>query len=564
MTIYEDTNSKPLLDLLDRIHSGDMVLPDFQRDFVWEPSATQALIVSIANNYPAGSILRVRDRQRAFSSREFEGAPAASTEHTFLVLDGQQRLTSLYQAFYGVGDHRYYLNIRDLIEGADFEDAIDYLRHSKSAVTRRAAFELQAEQLLLPLSVLHKGSTGFSKWASQVARTRQGAERDQLEDQLQELEAQWINRIDQYVFPVVTLSADTEPAALCTIFETLNRTGVKLSVFELLTARFWSHDLKLRELWEQARSDHPLISHFDVDPYYVLMAIALAGGKTPSCKRGDVLNLNAATVTQWWQPVIEALALSLTILHDDCWVLEPRWMPFNTMLAPMAAALARARASKGVAVGAQREQIKRWFWCSVFSQAYESSPNTQSSRDVGELIPWLSEPDAPAPEHVRSFHFNPEQLRDVTPRQRSLYRATICLILASGERPLDFHSRAVLNDQLLASNGIDDHHIFPAKYLDDCGIDSRLRDCVLNRCLIDRETNQRISYSDPSVYMAELRDEPGFPMETVLVSHLIPHGVESGLWADDFQRFLAQRQELVGAAIAQATGATHEKPALVR
>ena len=183
---------------------------------------------------------------------------------------------------------------------------------------------------------------------------------------------------------------------------------------------------------------------------------------------------------------------------------------------------------------------------------------------MGELIPWLNNSAAPPPENVRSFHFNPELLRDVTPRQRSLYRATICLILASGERPLDFHSRAVLNEQLLASNGIDHHHIFPAKFLDDRGIDSRLRDCVLNRCLIDRETNQRISYSDPSVYMAELRDEPGFPMETVLASHLIPHGDESGLWADDFERFLAQRQELVEAAIAQATGVTHEKPALVR
>ena len=399
MTIYEDTNSKPLLDLLDRIHSGDMVLPDFQRDFVWEPSATQALIVSIANNYPAGSILRVRDTQRVFSSRAFEGAPTAAPFHSFLVLDGQQRLTSLYQAFYGVGDHRY--------------------------------------------------------------------------------------------FPVVTLSAETEPAALCTIFETLNRTGVKLSVFELLTARFWSQDLKLRELWQQACSDHPLIAHFDVDPYYVLMAIALASGKTPSCKRGDVLNLTAGTVTQWWQPVIEALALSLTILHDDCWVLEARWLPFNTMLSPMAAALAAAGASKGVAIGAQREQIKRWFWCSVFSQAYEKSPNTQSGRDVGELIPWLSDSAAPAPENVPSFHFN-------------------------------------------------------------------------NRCLIDRETNQRISFSAPSDYMAELRDEPGFPMETVLASHLIPHGNETGLWTDDFERFLAQRQELVGAAIVQATGATHEKPALVR
>jgi hypothetical protein len=552
MTIYEDTNSKPLLDLLDRIHSGDMVLPDFQRDFVWEPSATQALIVSIANNYPAGSILRVRDRQRAFSSREFEGAPAPTSEHTFLVLDGQQRLTSLYQAFYGVGDHRYYLNIRALIDGADFEDAIDYLRHSKSAITRRAAFELQAEQLLLPLSVLHKGSTGFSKWASQVARTRQGAERDQLEDQLDELQAQWINRIDQYVFPVVTLSADTEPAALCTIFETLNRTGVKLSVFELLTARFWSHDLKLRELWEQARSDHPLIALFDVDPYYVLMAIALASGKTPSCKRGDVLNLTAEQVTTWWQPVIDGLALSLTILHDDCWVLQPKWLPFNTMLSPMAAALARAGASKGVAVGAQREQIKRWFWCSAFSQAYEKSPNTQSGRDVGELIPWLSDPEAPAPENVRQFRFNPEQLRDVTPRQRSLYRATICLILASGDRPLDFHSRAVLNDQLLTTSGIDDHHIFPAKFLEDRGFETRQRDCMLNRCLIDSATNQRISCSAPSAYMAELRDEPGFPMQAVLSSHLIPHGQDSGLWTDDYERFLRQRLELVTSAIAQA------------
>ena len=553
MTIYEDTNSKPLLDLLDRIHTGDMVLPDFQRDFVWEPSATQALIVSIANNYPAGSILRVRDRQRAFSSREFEGAPPPTTDHTFLVLDGQQRLTSLYQAFYGVGDHRYYLDIRALIDGVDFEDAIGYLRCTKKDVARREAFELQAQKLLLPLSILQRGGTGFTRWASRVARTRQGADRDDLQDQLDELGEQWIKRIDQYVFPVVTLSADTEPAALCTIFETLNRTGVKLSVFELLTARFWSHDLKLRELWEQARGDHPLIAYFDVDPYYVLMAIALAGGKTPSCKRGDVLNLTAATVTQWWLPVTEALALSLMILHDDCWVLEPRWLPFNTMLAPMAAALARARASKGVAVGAQREQIKRWFWCSVFSQAYESSPNTQSSRDVGELIPWLSDSSAPAPENVRSFHFNPEQLRDVTPRQRSLYRATICLILASGDRPLDFHSRAVLNDRLLASSGIDDHHIFPAHYLDERGdIEPRQRDCVLNRCLIDRETNQRIQFRAPSDYLSELCEEEHFPMETVLGSHLIPHGPESGLWSDNYESFVQQRLELLAASIARA------------
>jgi hypothetical protein len=553
VTIYEDTNPKRLLDLLERIEAGDMVLPDFQRDFVWEPSATQALIVSIANSYPAGSILRVRDRERVFSARAFEGAPAANEHHTFLVLDGQQRLTSLYQAFYGKGDHRYYLSIQKLIEGEDFEDAISYLRITRSAFKRREELSFQAENLVLPLSVLRGGTGGYLNWMLTVVTTHPESERNQLQQQLLKIRGDWIDAFERYDFPVVTLSADTEPAALCTIFETLNRTGVKLSVFELLTARFWSHDLKLRELWEQAHSDYPLIAHFDVDPYYVLMAIALASGKTPSCKRGDVLNLTAEQVIAWWQPVIQALALSLTILHDDCWVLQPKWLPFNTMLTPMSAALARAGAGKGVAVGAQREQIKRWFWCSVFSQAYESAPNSQSARDVGELIPWLSDGAEAAPENVRSFRFNPEQLREVTPRQRALYRATICLILASGDRPLDFHSGAVLNEQILASSGIDDHHIFPAKFLDDRGIDPRLRDCVLNRCLIDSHTNQRISCRAPSDYMADLRNEPGFPMETVLASHLIPDGDESGLWTNDFELFLAQRQERLGRAIAEVT-----------
>ena len=110
MNIFEDTNPRSLKDLLSDIHNREMVLPDFQRDFVWDPSATQDLIVSIANQYPAGSILRVRNIKEAFAVREFEGAPLLNGgRYTFLVLDGQQRLTSLYQAFYwrGVSDRAF-------------------------------------------------------------------------------------------------------------------------------------------------------------------------------------------------------------------------------------------------------------------------------------------------------------------------------------------------------------------------------------------------------------------------------------------------------------------------
>ena len=135
MSLFEDTNPRALKDLLSEINSRTTVLPDFQRDFVWDPAATQELIVSIANNYPAGSLLRVRDKKRVFAAREFEGAPKLNGyTHTFLVLDGQQRLTSLYQAFFGVGEHQYFLELKKLLDGGDFDEAIFHLRsNSKRA-----------------------------------------------------------------------------------------------------------------------------------------------------------------------------------------------------------------------------------------------------------------------------------------------------------------------------------------------------------------------------------------------------------------------------------------------
>ena len=214
MSLFEDTNPKALKELLAEIHSRTMALPDFQRDFVWEPSATQELIVSIANNYPAGSILRVRDEKRVFAAREFEGAPELNgKKHTFLVLDGQQRLTSLYQAFFGVGEHRYYVDLKMLVDGADFEEAVSHERATTKRVKRRESFEYQAERLILPLSVLQGGAGKFGQWTRRVARRLADVERIKLEDALDGIEEQWIKTIDDYHFPVVTLSDQTKTDA---------------------------------------------------------------------------------------------------------------------------------------------------------------------------------------------------------------------------------------------------------------------------------------------------------------------------------------------------------------
>lgn len=553
MNLFEDTNPRALKDLLAEIHNRAAVLPDFQRDFVWEPGATQELVVSIANNYPAGSILRVRDAKRVFACREFEGAPELDgKKHTFLVLDGQQRLTSLYQAFYGVGEHRYFLELQKLLDGYDFEEAIFHVRAATKWAKARESFDRQAKELLLPLSLLKGGAGGFLQWILQVTNPMPQEQRTRMLDALTKVNETWIKTIDDYHFPVVTLSDQTEPDALCTIFETLNRTGVKLSVFELLTARFWPHSINLRELWDNAQANHPIIAEFDVDPYYVLQGISLACRKAPSCKRSDVLNLETKELESWWPSVVSGLAAGLEILRDDCGVVLPKWVPYQTMLAPLAAVLARAGSPKTPAAGVQREKIKRWFWCAVFGQAYESAPNSQSAKDVTEITDWLSG-KAP-PESVIGMRFDPKALRDVTPKQRSIYRGTICLTLANGAR--DFHSQSVITAKLINEEGIDDHHVFPDDFLKkkkDIKL-SKTRDCVLNRTLIDRTTNQIISNRAPSDYMAEIKETKGFPFDTVLDSHCLPAGEDSPFWKDDFDRYLSWRQDRLWQEIKRVTG----------
>ena len=557
MSLFEDTNPRELKELLDQIHKRDAALPDFQRDFVWEPSATQELIVSIANNYPAGSLLRIRNTHNLFANREFQGAPELSGYNsTFLVLDGQQRLTSLYQAFFGVGEHRFFLRLRELMDGGDFEEAIFNVRATRKRAKRLEDPAVQAAELILPLDVLKGGSGGFGRWTRKMVRILDldNDARVELEDNLAVIEETWIQRIDDYRFPVVTLSDDTGADAVCTIFETLNRTGVKLSVFELLTARFWPKNVNLRHLWSEALEKYPSIADFEVDPYYVLQIISLASRATPSCKRSDVLNLETTDIENYWNAAVAGLDKTLQILKEDCGVIIYKWLPYYTILIPFAAVLTKHSMPTGPEAAVLRDKLVRWFWCSVFGQAYENASNSQSAKDLGEIIGWLD--GGPPPESVSEFRFDPLILRDTTARQRALYRGTICLILRHGAR--DFHKGQLISGDLIIEHHIDDHHIFPDSFLrkHESPVTARLRDCVLNRTLIDRTTNQRIGVRAPSDYMAEIRDtlDADEKFSTLLSSHFIPDDPASPIWRDDFDAFLEQREAALWAQIKEVTG----------
>ncbi|HEX8846470.1 MAG TPA: DUF262 domain-containing protein [Pyrinomonadaceae bacterium] len=549
--------------LLDMIHNKVMALPDFQRDFVWDPYATDELIESIISNFPAGTLLRIKNgSQLLFQPRAFEGAPSltAQSKPAYLVLDGQQRLTSLYQAFYGKGEHRYYLNLSGLEEGADLEDCAFYMR-AEDGEKEYGTIEQQAKALVFPLQRVFGTSGGYSGWQNQVLRVRGGdaSEIFDFQEKLTRLHDEWIKPIEEYDFPMVTLNEETSGEAVCMIFETLNRTGVKLSVYDLLTARFWPLDFNLRKKWEDAREEYPVLEDFKIDPYYILQIIALLEpgldkeGKVraPSIKRSAILTMKVEQARQGWHAAVEGLAEALTILRDDCGVLEPGLLPYNTIVIPMAAAWAIYKGITGADAGANRLKILRWFWCAVFGQKYENAPNSQAEKDFAELQRWMTGKEAP--DSVSEFKFD-LNLRQVKPRQRAVYRGVMALVLQNGA--LDFHKRGRITAQLLADkkNPVDDHHIFPRAYLDKKDKPAALRDCILNRTFIDRTTNRRLSKRAPSDYFGEIRAKQGNSQtDEIFRSHLLPEGAHSPLLNDNFEQFLDWREQALKDLISRQT-----------
>ena len=185
-----------------------------------------------------------------------------------MILDGQQRLTSLYQAFYGVGEYLYYLRLEPLIDGAEIDDE-DVLFHvlptakrgwQAKVVKRYADRKNQAEDLVLPLSILAGGKNSFYRWLDKVCEVVEDREATaELRDKLLGVQDRVLD-IDGYKFPVVLLSDKTRRRRM-PIFETLTGRS-QLSVFDLLALDF--ADSQAREMWASAPRQR--LADFEIDP----------------------------------------------------------------------------------------------------------------------------------------------------------------------------------------------------------------------------------------------------------------------------------------------------------
>jgi len=558
------TDPKEISHLLSSINNKERALPDFQRDFIWDVWAVQELIHSVLRNFPAGSLLEIQQSENLFKPREFAGAPEISENFVppYLILDGQQRLTSLYQALYGVGRHRFYINIgilmdqvkkiddkNPLFQTLDLEESLfhETLKMKKGKIVEEDNWpiERQAEKLVFPISkIITIG--GYEEWRDEIIEIRKlkGIYQDGEKEVLRRIGKELINNLSNYNFPVVTLQSNIPTEAVCTIFETLNRTGVKLSVFDLLVARFYPSDIKLRNAWEEAREDFPIFKEFEIDPYYLLQIIALRCERKGmgECKRGTVLKLEADDYRKYWDSTVKASGEALKILRDNCGVLTSNWLPYATFLIPFTAVISETQQDfHGPTIAGWKSKLQRWFWASTFAQLYENAPNSVSKVHYSEVKKWLKDDNEPEFIKTAQRELGVLELREITPRQRARYGGFMCLLLRRGIR--DFYKAEPITANKIISGEVNDHHIF-AKSVFGKGEWANVIDSIPNRTLIDEISNKIIKASRPSLYIPILEKEfQRHELKELFTQHLVPVGDDSPIWKDDIEKFFCIRSD---------------------
>lgn len=571
--------AEPVLkDVLADIAKGFTQLPEFQRGWVWDDNHIRSLIASLSLSYPIGAVMFLQAGGVPFKPRLFEGvqlepAPKPRT----LVLDGQQRLTSMYLALYsgkpvktrtdkGAEVQRlYFLDMAKCLDpGADREDAVISVPETLQVTSdfgRRIDLDvstpqLQYQQRLFPVALLFD-TESFMAWDRGFTTHHQyAAEAVQF---MQRFSHEIWLRFQQFKVPAIELTQDTPREAVCQVFEKVNTGGVTLTVFELVTATFASESdtFSLREDWDartkRLTKRHKLLRAVDGTAFLTAVTLLasyrrhLAHKSPVSCKRADVLKLSLAEFESLHACVEQGFKRAAELLAEEK-IFDERSLPYATQLIPMAVILAHLgdrAAQHGV-----KQRLLRWYWSGVLGELYGGANETRFAMDVQEVVAWINAGDEPRT--VRDANFAPTRLLSLQSRLAAAYKGIAALLMKHGAR--DFISGTSIDLNTYFDNAIDIHHIFPRAWCEKHQLPKEKWNSVVNKAPLAAGTNRFIGGDAPSVYLGRIqtvKQVEQASLDHFLRSHVI---TVDALRGDDFDAFIRQRAAALLGLIELAMG----------
>ncbi|MBK1724327.1 GmrSD restriction endonuclease domain-containing protein [Thiocystis violacea] len=590
-----DSTKTPLPEIIKQITEGKLQLPDFQRGWVWDDEHVRSLLVSVARSFPVGAVMlletggEVRFQVRPVENLTFAG-PTPEPER--LILDGQQRLTSLTQVlalekpvktYNEKGkpiERHYYIDIQAALEDERLDEAFVAVEADKTIKTNFG------RDIRLDLSTPQKECEALHFPCNQILNS------DTWEEGLQEFAAekfglymqfrrQVLNAFRSYQLPLIVLGKATSKEAVCLVFEKVNTGGVPLSVFELVTASFAAEGFNLRDDWHgsplrkivgrsQRFNVEPLLA--TVEPTDFLQGISLLHtlekrkldiqiGKTGkavsavSAKRVSVLSLSLADYQKWALDLESGFLLAAKLLRKECFF-AARDLPYRTQLVPLAAVLSHLK--ERWLEPKIYDKLCRWYWCGVLGELYGGAVETRIANDLEELLGWI-DGTRDEPRTVYEAAFQPSRLHTLRSRLSAAYKGLNTLILRDGAK--DFFWKATIQELDHEEVALDIHHIFPKAWCEQQGIKPSVFNAIVNKTPISYKANRMIGGKAPSSYLAGIQShkQVGLTDETmnsILESHRID---PAALRADDFERFYQQRHEHLLQIVEQVMGKSVER-----
>ncbi|MYF98793.1 DUF262 domain-containing protein [Candidatus Poribacteria bacterium] len=564
-----------LSQMLKDIGEGKIQLPDFQRGWVWDDERIRSLIASVSQEFPIGSVLILNPTGTdvRFIPRLVKGVNSndAKKDPDTFILDGQQRLTALYQALMSgtavstkdtkgreVLRH-YYFNMEICINndtdreqaviscGEDHKLEIETQDENKKQAIDLSSNEAQYTNKMFPINKLFNDADwrqGYSKrWSNN---------QDKI-DLLFKFEEKIIRPFNQYSIPVIELQ-EVPREAICKIFEKVNTGGVTLTVFELLTASLAAEDFQLREDWEireERLKEHSVLDNLDNVNFLQVLTLLYTktSKKTVSCKRDTILSLTRSIYEEYADRVEEGFNEAVRFLHEQK-IFDAQDLPYNGQLVPLAAILADLNNMERNNLEV-RKKLTQWYWCGVFGEMYSASTDTRFANDMSEVTNWIKE-SAEEPRTVHNAHFYENRLLELRTRSSAPYKGIYALLMHK-EGCKDFSTRQSVEFQTYFDDNIDIHHIFPRSWCKTKGIDRNVYDSIINRTALSSRTNRRIGNKPPSQYLQEIEEDTDIytsKMDEILDSHLI---CPDFLREDDFEGFFNARKEALIDAIEKVT-----------
>jgi hypothetical protein len=597
------TNPFDLNKLLNDCHHGVLQLPDFQRSWVWDEDRIKSLIASILRAFPVGALMTLDTGGPVnFKPRPVEGAPPEAKQllPQSLLLDGQQRMTSLYQVTLRgkvvetVTPKKkkvkrwFYIDIRKSLDPSiNREEAIIGVPEDKLVRTdfgRETALDLSsAEQeytlLMYPVSQVFD----WDKWQDGFDKQWRGDQNEGIREEFRAFKRQVLENFKYYRVPVIALDRSTSKEAVCVVFEKVNTGGMPLDAFELVTAMYAAAGHELRKDWygddgtngrhrrfaetlRPAGADTGIIAGVANTDF--LQAISLfhtrerrraaegagkQGKELPAVtgNRQALLNLPLEEYKRYEAQVERGFVQAAKFLHT-LHIYRIFDLPYQSQIVPLAAILADI--GDAWEHETNRAMLVRWYWNGVFGELYGSAVETRVARDFMEVPIWLK--GGPEPSTISETMFRADRLKTMRMRLSAAYKGINALLMKEGAQ--DVRSGQKFDHTIFFGEYVDIHHIFPQDWCRKQGIKPEIFDSIINKTPLSYRTNRIIGGVAPSEYLSKLEKgnetTPSIEQERLnhyLASHLIDPSL---LRTDKFDAFMVDRQERLLALIAQATG----------